>query len=116
MINFKMKNEILVPFCIFFIVIGIGNFILIPLIAFFFLLEKETFFWLYSIFWSLATLISFLFAIRFVHYSIQQGRRRTIGYFFVIIVYFVLSAVPFLQHDINSYPKTLFPKYIRQVR
>lgn len=116
MFNFKMKNEILVPFCAFFIVIGIGNFILIPLIAAFFLLEKETIFGLYSISWSLATLISLLLAIRFVNINIKKGKPRIVGFFFVIIVYFILSTIPFLQHDINSYPKTLFPKYIRQIK
>ena len=116
MLNFKMKNEILVPFCIFFIIIGIGNFILIPLIAAFFFIEKETLFWLYSFFWGLATLLSLFFAIRFVNNSLKQGKSKAVGYFFVLIVYLVLSAIPFLQYDNGSLPQALFPKYIRQMK
>ena len=83
-----------IRFCIFFIVIGSGGVIILPIVAAFFEISKEKYNYCFDIIWILGATSALLYALIALTYYLKQSVMGKIIYFTIAIVFVIMIFIP----------------------
>jgi len=90
----KLERNIIAPFCIFFIVMGAGGVIILPLINAIYAFSKENYDRIFDIIWMIGAVIALLYSLFVLKEFLKKSVAEKILYCFLAVIFFVLIFVP----------------------
>ena len=93
----KIEKNILAPFCIFFILMGIGGLIILPTVNAFWLFEEATYLKLFDLGWLAGAIIAFFYSTIVLRDLLKGSFTEKIMYCFLASVFIGLIAFPFFR-------------------
>ncbi len=93
----KLERNIIAPFCIFFIVMGAGGIIILPMINAFFEFSKENYNRIFDIIWIIGAITALLYSLIVLKEFLKKSVAEKILYCFLAVVFSVLIFVPIFR-------------------
>lgn len=93
----KFERNIIAPFCVFFIVMGIGGVIVLPIVNVYFEFGKENYNRIFGVVWMLGAVTALLYSLVVLKDFTKESVPEQIVYYFLAIVFFVLIFVPIFR-------------------
>lgn len=90
----KLERNIIAPFCIFFIVIGSGGVIMLPIGDAFFEISKEKYNYFFDIIWIAGAISALLYSLIVLKDFLKKSVMEKFLYFIIAIVFVILIFVP----------------------
>lgn len=93
----KVERDIVAPFCVFFIVMGVGGVILLPMAKAIFDFSDDLNKRLFDIAWIAGALTSLLYTIIVLRSFLTQGLTQKAMYVFLVLLFVALGVYPFFR-------------------
>lgn len=93
----KIERNIIAPFCVFFIIMGIGGVIILPTAKALWGISEETYNRLFDISWAAGALIALLYSLIVLKEFLHKSLAEKILYCFLAVVFIGLLAFPLLK-------------------
>jgi hypothetical protein len=90
----KYEKNIIAPFCIFFIIIGIGGVIILPFLNAFFEFNEDYYNKVFHIIWAIGAITALLYHLIVLREFLRKSVAEKILYCFLSIIFLSLIFVP----------------------
>jgi len=93
----KLERNIVAPFCIFFIIMGTGGVIILPIITAFFEYSKENYNRIFDIIWIIGAIAALLYSLIMLKELLKKSVVEKILYCFLAVMFSALIFVPIFR-------------------
>ncbi|WP_419657890.1 uncharacterized protein Dvar_69530 [Desulfosarcina variabilis str. Montpellier] len=90
----KLERNIVAPFCIFFIVMGAGGVVILPMINVIYEFSKEDYNRIFDIIWIVGAVTALLYSLFVLKEFLSKSYAEKIIYCFLVVIFFVLIFIP----------------------
>ncbi len=93
----KLEKNIVAPFCVFFIVMGAGGIILLPMAHAAFNFSEKQYQLLFNTAWYIGAVLAFFYSTIVLRGYLREGFVERVLYWFMAVIFIALLFVPYYR-------------------